>query len=220
MSMGRASPTTTVELATSREVPLGGMSTENARASSAAQTTLAAFYRSTLEGHRILTHILTCSPTLPRPTFAASAAKQDQQPCPQLRRTGLKWLAALFVAQTLHDRPLQYAYCPENLFLSAASAAARNTTGPRRYVSLDETTRHKPLGQNGTELTWRPWKGAIASSTEQRSGHLGFFPREGFPQGCMGIMDFLPQGMESYLIYLCKRILGWRGIDPADGMTS
>ncbi|KAJ0126112.1 Uncharacterized protein HZ326_30786 [Fusarium oxysporum f. sp. albedinis] len=46
----------------------------------AAQTTLAAFYRSTLEGHRILTHILTCSPTLPRPTFVASAAKQDQQP--------------------------------------------------------------------------------------------------------------------------------------------
>ncbi|KAF6528093.1 hypothetical protein HZS61_008395 [Fusarium oxysporum f. sp. conglutinans] len=49
-------------------------------AASAAQTTLAAFYRSTLEGHRILTHILTCSPTLPRPTFVASAAKQDQQP--------------------------------------------------------------------------------------------------------------------------------------------
>jgi len=24
-------------------------------------------------------------------------------------------------------------------------------------------------------------------------------------------MDFLPQGMESYLIYLCKRILDWRG---------
>ncbi|KAM5528056.1 hypothetical protein FOXYSP1_19325 [Fusarium oxysporum f. sp. phaseoli] len=45
-------------------------------AASAAQTTLAAFYRSTLEGHRILTHILTCSPTLPRPTFVASAAKQ------------------------------------------------------------------------------------------------------------------------------------------------
>lgn len=36
----------------------------------------------------------------------------------------------------------------------------------------------------------------------------------------LGIMDFLPQGMESYLIYLCKRILGWRGIVPADGMTS
>jgi hypothetical protein len=33
-------------------------------------------------------------------------------------------------------------------------------------------------------------------------------------------MDFLPQGMESYLIYQCKRILGWRGIVPADGMTS
>ncbi|KAI8416705.1 hypothetical protein FOFC_03018, partial [Fusarium oxysporum] len=49
-------------------------------AASAAQTTLAPFYRSTLEGHRILTHILTCSPTLPRPTFVASAAKQDQQP--------------------------------------------------------------------------------------------------------------------------------------------
>jgi len=49
-------------------------------AASAAQTTLAAFSRSTLEGHRILTHILTCSPTLPRPTFVASAAKQDQQP--------------------------------------------------------------------------------------------------------------------------------------------
>ena len=79
-------------------------------------------------------------------------------------------------------------------------------------------------------FTWRPWIGAIASSTEQRSGRLGFFPFEGFSQGCtvlglqllaiLGIMVLLPLGMESYLIYLCKRILGWRGIVPADGMTS
>ncbi|KAF5542800.1 hypothetical protein FMEXI_7322 [Fusarium mexicanum] len=200
---------------------------------SAAQTTLAAFYRLTFEGHRILIHILTCSPTLPRPTSAASAAKQDQQPsaarlsgssvAAQLRRTGLKWLAAAhFAASKLRDRPLQYAYCPDMLFLSAASAAARNTTGPRRHVSLDETTRHKPLGRNGTELTWRPWIGAIASSTEQRSGRLGFFSYEGFSQGCtvlglqllaiLGIMVLLPLGVKSYLIYLRRRILGWRGM--------
>jgi hypothetical protein len=56
------------------------------------------------------------------------------------------------------------------------------------------------------------------------------FPCKGFPQGCtvlglqllaiLGIMVPLPLGMESYLIYPCKRILGWRGTFPADGMTS
>jgi hypothetical protein len=111
---------------------------------------------------------------------------------------------------------------PRGFLSFAASAAARNTTGHRRFVSLDETTRHKPLGQNGTELTWRPWVEEATSSTEQRSGRLGFFSCKGFPQGCtilglqllaiLGIMVLLPSSVESYLIYLCKRILGWRGM--------
>jgi hypothetical protein len=48
----------------------------------------------------------------------------------------------------------------------------------------DDEDLTKPLGRNGTELTWRPWYEATTSSTEQRSSRLGFFSCEGFPQGC------------------------------------
>ncbi|RKK90379.1 hypothetical protein BFJ68_g16471 [Fusarium oxysporum] len=48
----------------------------------------------------------------------------------------------------------------------------------------DDEDLTKPLGRNDTELTWRPWYDATTSSTEQRSGRLGFFSCEGFPQGC------------------------------------
>jgi hypothetical protein len=50
---------------------------------------------------------------------------------------------------------------------------------------------------------------------------LGFSPVRVFPKDArlwsqllaiLGDMDFLPWGVEGYLIYLCKRILGWRGI--------
>ncbi|KAL6405952.1 hypothetical protein AUP68_10507 [Ilyonectria robusta] len=77
---------------------------------------------------------------------------------------------------------------PREPLSSAASAAAWNTTGPRRFVSLGEAIRHKPLGQNGTELAWRPWRGPIASPTKQRAGRLGFFSCEGFPQGCTALV--------------------------------
>ncbi|KAJ0125748.1 hypothetical protein HZ326_31144, partial [Fusarium oxysporum f. sp. albedinis] len=48
----------------------------------------------------------------------------------------------------------------------------------------DLCSRTKPLGRNGTELTWRPWNEATTSSTEQRSSRLGVFSCKGFPQGC------------------------------------
>ncbi|KAI8404650.1 hypothetical protein FOFC_16145, partial [Fusarium oxysporum] len=44
-------------------------------------------------------------------------------------------------ALDLDARTPHVAYCPENLFFFAASAAARNTTGLRQFVSLAETTR-------------------------------------------------------------------------------
>lgn len=77
---------------------------------------------------------------------------------------------------------------PRELLSSAASAAARNTTGPRRFASLGEAARHKSLGRNGTELAWRPWSGPTAPSTKQRTGRLGFFSCEGFPQGCTALV--------------------------------
>jgi hypothetical protein len=73
--------------------------------------------------------------------------------------------------------------------------------------------RHKPLGRNGTELTWRP-DSVLAA--------LGFSPFEGFfPTGCTasvvatgdrGGHSFRAARRGSYLVYPCKRILGWRGI--------
>ncbi|RYC79112.1 hypothetical protein BFJ63_vAg18010 [Fusarium oxysporum f. sp. narcissi] len=76
-----------------------------------------------IEGHRTLTLTLTltltsaCSLTLPRPTTAAFAARTRPEAVscapfwalsrPRPRRTGPKWLAALFAARKLHDRSLQ-----------------------------------------------------------------------------------------------------------------
>jgi hypothetical protein len=180
-------------------------------AASAAQTTFAAFCRLTIEGHRTLTLILTCSPSLPRPTFAASAAEQDQQP--SAARLSGPSVAPNFDARVSNGSlpfpqpkrcmtDLCSRVLPREPLSFAASAAARNTTGLRRYVSLAETTRHKPLGRNGTELTWRPRKDATDFSRRAAFWPPWVFLLRGFSQGCttlglqllaiLGIMDFLP----------------------------
>jgi hypothetical protein len=71
-----------------------------------------------IEGHRTLTLTSACSLTLPRPTTAAFAARTTPAAvsCATFwalsrsrpRRTGPKWLAALFAARKLLDRSLQW----------------------------------------------------------------------------------------------------------------
>jgi hypothetical protein len=79
----------------------------------------AASFSLDIEGRRTLTLTLTltCSFALPRPTSAAFAARTTPAAAscstswalwsPLSRRTGPKWLAALFAARKLHDRSLQ-----------------------------------------------------------------------------------------------------------------
>ncbi|KAI8710765.1 hypothetical protein NCS52_01536300 [Fusarium sp. LHS14.1] len=117
-----------------------------------------------IQGRCTLT--LIRSLTLSRPTSAALSARTTPAAVscstfwgllgPRPRCTGPKWPAALSRSSKAAWPTSAVVYCPEILFSSAALAAARNTTGLRRFVSLDETTTHKPLGRNGAELTWRP----------------------------------------------------------------
>lgn len=91
-----------------------------------------------IQGRCALT--LICSLTLPRPTSAALSARTTPAAvscstfwallCPRPRRTGPKWPAALSRSSRAAWPTSAVVHCPENLFLSAAPAAARNTTGP------------------------------------------------------------------------------------------
>ncbi|KAM5529906.1 hypothetical protein FOXYSP1_17750 [Fusarium oxysporum f. sp. phaseoli] len=119
--------------------------------------------------------------------------EQHQQPlaarllgpsgAPLSRRTGPKWLAALFAARKLHDRSLRSCTAQR----TSSSLQPRLPPGTRPgFDNLSHWLRplDKTARSNGTELTWRPWNEATTSSTEQRSGRLGLFSCEGFPQGC------------------------------------
>jgi hypothetical protein len=125
--------------------------------------------------------------------------EQHQQPlaarllgpsgAPSSRRTGPKWLVALFAARKLHDRSLQ-SHTAQRISSSLQPRLPPGTQPGFDDLShwlrpLDKTAGTKWYRAYLETVSRRPWKEAIVSSTEQRSSRLGFFSCEGFPQGCM-----------------------------------
>jgi len=86
-----------------------------------------------------------------------------------------------FCSHKLHDRPLQFRTAQITSF-SRSFGCRLGYYRARQFVSIPRDNRHKPLGQNGTELAWRPRRKLLFPPQNSVLAALGFSPARVSPK--------------------------------------